>query len=139
MLPQGGATPYWMAVFIFQDRQYLEDYGFINICHRARCDDVCLIGGFCCGLDDDIRFVLPQTDPQWTLLENIVFVLQVEGILLTVDKADFTCDIRLQPHPADVSQLDPVPNPLSPRSTELLMESPSPKQPTSHYEDVRQS
>ncbi|KAF4099569.1 hypothetical protein G5714_019695 [Onychostoma macrolepis] len=52
------------TVFIFQDGHNLEDYvkEFLSTCHWPSCDDICLMEGFRCGLDDKIRFVLPMGD-----------------------------------------------------------------------------
>ncbi|KAL0157867.1 hypothetical protein M9458_045943, partial [Cirrhinus mrigala] len=82
------------------------------------CDDVCLMEGFWCGLDDDIRFVVPREDPHWTLKDYISFVLWVEGSTLTADEVDAVCDINVQPHHADVSQHNPVPSQPPPRLAE---------------------
>lgn len=43
---------------------------FLKTCHHASYDDVCLVDGFRCGLDD-IHFVMPQGDPGWTLKDYI--------------------------------------------------------------------
>ncbi len=105
------------TVFIFQDGRdsdYVEE--LLNTCHRASCDDVCLMEGFRCGLDGEIRFVLPIGDPHWTLKDYINFALWVRGSTLTVDEADVDNNICVQPHLADVSQPDPESSPPSPRA-----------------------
>ncbi|KAL1276437.1 hypothetical protein QQF64_036060 [Cirrhinus molitorella] len=65
---------------------YMEE--FLNICHQATCDDVCLTEGFQCGLDDDLRFVMPLGDPCWTLQSYINFALWTGGSPFTVGKVD---------------------------------------------------
>ncbi len=61
------------TVFIFQNGCNLEDYveEFLDTCHHASCDDICLMEGFWCGLDDDIR--IPRGDPYWILKDYIRF------------------------------------------------------------------
>ncbi|KAL0150393.1 hypothetical protein M9458_054210, partial [Cirrhinus mrigala] len=87
--------------------EYVEE--FLNACHLASCDDVCLMEGFWCGLDDDIRFVMPREDPLWTLKDYINFTLWVGGSTLTVDEADAVGDINIQPHLADPEPSQPSP------------------------------
>ncbi|KAL0176455.1 hypothetical protein M9458_028785, partial [Cirrhinus mrigala] len=108
------------TVFIFQNGRQLEDYveEFINTCHHASCDDICLKGGFWCGLDDNIRFVLPRGDVHWTLNDYINFTLWVNGSTLTADEADVDYNINVQPHLADVLQPEPEPSQPSPRFAE---------------------
>ncbi|KAL0187271.1 hypothetical protein M9458_018941, partial [Cirrhinus mrigala] len=55
---RGNAILRGKTIFIFQDGRDLEDYveEFISISHLASCDDVCLMEGFWCGLDVDLRF-----------------------------------------------------------------------------------
>ncbi len=64
-------------MFVFQHGSDLECYveEFLDICHRAACDDVCLMEGFRCGLDEDLRFVMPRGDPCWSLLSYINFAV----------------------------------------------------------------
>ncbi|KAL0149713.1 hypothetical protein M9458_054996 [Cirrhinus mrigala] len=54
---RGNTTLKVFTIFIFQNGRDLEDYmeEFVDTCHRASCDDVCLMEGFRCGLDDDLR------------------------------------------------------------------------------------
>ncbi len=51
--------------FVFQYGRDLERYveEFLNICHQATSDDVCLMEGFRCGLDDDLQFIMPVEIP----------------------------------------------------------------------------
>ncbi|KAL0168537.1 hypothetical protein M9458_036759, partial [Cirrhinus mrigala] len=62
------------TISIFQNGRDLEDYveEFVT-CHHASCDDICLMEGFRCGLDDDLHFVMPCGDPCWTLQSYINF------------------------------------------------------------------
>ncbi|KAI2662215.1 Unconventional myosin-XV [Labeo rohita] len=110
----GGKT-----IFIFQDGRDLEDYveEFISICHLASCDDVCLMEGFWCGLDDDLRFVMPKGEPCWTLTQYINILLSTWGSELCLDEAEEDYD-PIQPHLADVSQHDPEPSLSPPRHAE---------------------
>ncbi|KAL0182205.1 hypothetical protein M9458_021580, partial [Cirrhinus mrigala] len=75
------------TIFIFQNGRYLEDYveEFVGTCHRASCDDVCLMEGFRCGLDDDLRFVMPRGDPCWTLQSCTIFALWTNGSTRTAN------------------------------------------------------
>lgn len=43
-----------MTVFAFQSDRDLERYveDFVDICHQATCDDICLMEGFLCCLSD---------------------------------------------------------------------------------------
>lgn len=45
-------------MFLLQYGRDLEEYveEFLDICHLAICDNVCLMEGFRCGLDEDLRF-----------------------------------------------------------------------------------
>ncbi|KAL0157415.1 hypothetical protein M9458_048661, partial [Cirrhinus mrigala] len=78
------------TIFIFQNGRDLEDYveEFVGTCHCAICDDVCLMEGFRCGLDDDLRFALPDGDPCWTLQQYINLVLCACGSTYTVGEAE---------------------------------------------------
>ncbi|KAL0176613.1 hypothetical protein M9458_028943, partial [Cirrhinus mrigala] len=109
-----------LMTFIFQNGWSLEEYveEFLGACHLASCNDICLMERFWCGLDDDIRFVMPREDPLWTLKDYINFALWVEGSTLTADEEDAVGDINVQPHLADVSQHDPEPSQPSPRFAE---------------------
>ncbi|KAL0199245.1 hypothetical protein M9458_007785, partial [Cirrhinus mrigala] len=114
----GGKT-----IFIFQDGRDLEDYveEFISICHLASCDDVCLMEGFWCGLDDDLRFVMPKGEPYWTLTQYINILLSAWGSELCLDEAEEDYD-PIQSHLADVSQHDPEPSQSPPRPAEYQPE-----------------
>ncbi|KAL0165109.1 hypothetical protein M9458_040862, partial [Cirrhinus mrigala] len=107
------------TIFIFQNGRDLEDYveEFVNTCHRASCDNVCLMKGFRCGLDDDLRFVMPRGDPCWTLQSYINFALWTNGSMFTLDEAEEDTKL-VQPHFADVSQHDPEPSQPPPRLAE---------------------
>ncbi|KAL0190782.1 hypothetical protein M9458_013480, partial [Cirrhinus mrigala] len=63
------------TIFVFQHGRDLDLYveEFLNTWHQATCDDVCLMEGFCCRLDDDLRFVMPCGDPCSTLQSYINF------------------------------------------------------------------
>ncbi|KAI2652700.1 Armadillo repeat-containing X-linked protein 2 [Labeo rohita] len=110
----GGKT-----IFIFQDGRDLEDYveEFISICHLASCDDVCLMEGFWCGLDDDLRFVMPKGEPCWTLTQYINILLSAWGSELCLDEVEEDYD-PIHPHLANVSQHDPEPSQSPPRHAE---------------------
>ncbi|XP_050959910.1 uncharacterized protein LOC127161286 [Labeo rohita] len=114
----GGRT-----IYIFQDGRDLEDYveEFISICHLANCDDVCLMEGFWCGLDDDLRFVMPQGEPCWTLTQYINILLSAWGSELCLDEAEEDYD-PIQSHHTDVSQHDPEPSQSPPRPAEYQPE-----------------
>ncbi|KAL0162265.1 hypothetical protein M9458_041661, partial [Cirrhinus mrigala] len=107
------------TILIFQNGRDLEDYmeEFVGTCHRASCADVCLMEGFRCGLDDDLRFVMPRGDPCWTLLSYINFALWMNGSTFTVGKAEEDSKL-VQPHLADVSQHDPETSQPPPRLAE---------------------
>lgn len=47
---------------ILQGGHSLEDYleEFINISHCVTCDDLTLMDGFWCGLNEDVRFLMPK-------------------------------------------------------------------------------
>ncbi|KAL0160503.1 hypothetical protein M9458_044228, partial [Cirrhinus mrigala] len=106
-------------IFIFQNGRDLEDYveEFVGICHHAKCDDVCLMEGFRCGLDDDLRFVMPRGDPCWTLQSYINFALWTNGSTFTVGEAEEDRNL-VQPHLADVLQHDAEPSQPPPRLAE---------------------
>ncbi|KAI2647746.1 hypothetical protein H4Q32_023971 [Labeo rohita] len=108
-----------ITIFIFQNGRDLEDYveEFVDTCHSASCDDVCLMEGFRCGLDDDLRFVMPHRDPCWTLQNYINLALWMSGSTFTLGEAEEDRDL-VQPHLADVSQQDPEPSPPPPRLAE---------------------
>ncbi|KAL0202454.1 hypothetical protein M9458_000472, partial [Cirrhinus mrigala] len=101
------------TVFIFQNGRDLEDY--VEECHRAICDDVCLMEGFRCGLDDDLRFALPDGDACWTLQQYINLILCACGSTYTVGEAEEDNNL-VQPHLADVSQQDPEPSQTTPHT-----------------------
>ncbi|KAL0155593.1 hypothetical protein M9458_049856, partial [Cirrhinus mrigala] len=105
-----------VTIFIFQNSRDLEDYvgKFIGTCHRAIWDDVCLLEGFRRGLDDDLRFALPDGDPCWTLPQYINLVLCAWGSTYTVGEAEVE-NILVQPHLADVLQQDPEPSQTTPQ------------------------
>ncbi len=44
---------------------------FLDTCHHASCDDICLMEGFWRGLNGDIRFIMPREDPHWSLKDYI--------------------------------------------------------------------
>ncbi|KAL0187276.1 hypothetical protein M9458_018946, partial [Cirrhinus mrigala] len=108
-----------ITIFIFQNGRDLEDYveEFVSTCHRASCDDVCLMEGLRCGLDDDLCFVMPHGDPCWTLQSYINFALWTNGSTFTLGEAEEDSAL-VQPHLADVSQHDPEPSPPPPRLAE---------------------
>ncbi|KAL0194554.1 hypothetical protein M9458_008126, partial [Cirrhinus mrigala] len=108
-----------VTILIFQDGRDLEDYveEFVGTCHHALCDDVCLMEGFRCGLDDDLHFALPDGDPCWTLEQYINLVLCACGSTYTVGEAEEEND-PVQPHLADVSQPDPEPSQTTPQLAE---------------------
>ncbi|KAL0151939.1 hypothetical protein M9458_052746, partial [Cirrhinus mrigala] len=107
------------TIFIFQNGRDLEDYveESVGPCHHASCDDVCLMKGFRCGLDDDLRFVMPRGDPCWTLLSYINFALWTNGSTFTVGEAEEDRKL-IQPHLADVSHHDPEPSQPLPQLAE---------------------
>ncbi|KAL0180485.1 hypothetical protein M9458_022891, partial [Cirrhinus mrigala] len=107
------------TIFIFQNGRDLEDYveEFVGTCHRASCNDVCLMEGCRCGLDDDLHFVMPCGNPSWTLLSYISFALWTNGSTFTVSEAEEDSAL-IQPHLADVLQHDPEPSPPPPRLVE---------------------
>ncbi|KAL0162811.1 hypothetical protein M9458_042207, partial [Cirrhinus mrigala] len=78
------------TVFVFQKGRDLELYveEFLDICHLAICDDICLMEGFLCGLDKDLRFVMPRGDCCWTLEAYINFAVWTNGSVFTVGKAE---------------------------------------------------
>lgn len=51
-------------IFVFHSGHSLEDYveEFMNICHQATCDDLIIMEGFWCGLDEDLHFLMPRVD-----------------------------------------------------------------------------
>ncbi|KAI2660973.1 hypothetical protein H4Q32_027566 [Labeo rohita] len=110
-------------IFIFLE-DYVED--IIGTCHRASCEDVCLMEEFRCGLDDDCRFILPCGDPCWTLQSYVNFALWTNGSSFTVGEADEDSNL-VQPHLANVLQHDPEPNQPPPRLAEPEPE-PEPKE-----------
>lgn len=65
------------TVFMFQYGRDLEAYveEFLDICHNATCDNVCLMEGFRFGLDVDLCFTMPCSVPCWTLGGYINFAL----------------------------------------------------------------
>lgn len=90
---------------------------FLDICRQATCDDVCLMEGFKCGLDEDLRFVMPRGDLCWILGSYITFVLWTNGSAFTVGKAEDDNSL-VQPHLIDVVQTDPEHSPPTPLTTE---------------------
>ncbi|XP_073677634.1 collagen alpha-1(XII) chain-like [Garra rufa] len=120
---RGNAILEGYTTFIFQDGRDLEDYveEFISICHLASCDDVCLMEGFWCGLDEDLRFVMPEGEPGWTLTQYINILLSAWGSELCLDEAEEDYN-TVQSHHADVSQRDPEPSQLPPRPAEYQPE-----------------
>ncbi|ROL43770.1 hypothetical protein DPX16_4604 [Anabarilius grahami] len=114
------------AVFVFQSGRDLELYveEFLTICHHATCDNVCLMEGFWCVLDEDLHFVMPRGDPCWTLVSYINFALWTSGSEFTVSEAKDSRSL-VQPHPTDVSQADPEHSPPAP----ITMETTTPEPP----------
>ncbi len=60
----------------------------MDYCQLTTCDDLALMEGFLCGLEDDIRFIMPRADPCWSLKNYINFALWIAGSAFTVDKAE---------------------------------------------------
>ncbi|KAL0181346.1 hypothetical protein M9458_023752, partial [Cirrhinus mrigala] len=60
---------------------------FVDNYHLATCDDLTLMEGFWCGLEEDIRFIMPRADPCWSLKSYINFALWIAGSAFTVDEA----------------------------------------------------
>ncbi|KAL0166713.1 hypothetical protein M9458_038557 [Cirrhinus mrigala] len=108
-----------ITIFIFQNGRDLEDYveEFVSTCHRASCNEVCLMEGFRCGLDNDLRFIMPRGDPCWTRQSYINFAFWTNGSMFTLGEAEEDSAL-VQPHLADVSQRDPEPSPPLPRLAE---------------------
>lgn len=79
-----------LKVTSFSEQQGIEEYveEFLSTCHRAIWDDVCLMERFQCGLDKDLRFILPCSNPYWTLETYIAFALYIDGSPFTVGKAE---------------------------------------------------
>lgn len=69
--------------------------------------------GFRCGLDEDIRFVIPQGDPCWTLEKYINFTLWVNGPAFTMGEVEDNISL-IQPHLTDVLLPSPKPSPSPP-------------------------
>ncbi len=113
------------TVFVFQHGSDLECYveEFLDICHRAACDDVCLMEGFRCGLDEDLRFVMPRGDPCWSLLSYINFALWTNGSTFTVGEVEDDSSL-VQPHRTDVAQPDPEHRPPTSLTKETTMPEP---------------
>ncbi|KAL1254475.1 hypothetical protein QQF64_016704 [Cirrhinus molitorella] len=114
------------TMFFFQRGRDLELYveEFLNICHQATCDDICLMEGFRCGLDDDLLFVMLRGDPCRTLQSYINFALWIHGSLFTMAEVDDERSL-VQPHQTDVAQTDPEHSPL----TSVIMETTMPEPP----------
>ncbi|KAL0189545.1 hypothetical protein M9458_016644, partial [Cirrhinus mrigala] len=100
------------TVFVFQNGRDLELYmeEFLDICHLAICNEVCLMEGFLCGLDEDLRFVMLRGDRCWTLEAYINFALWTNGSAFTVGKAEEDSSL-VQPCHTDTAQLDPEHSP----------------------------
>lgn len=64
--------------------EYVDE--FLSICHRATCSDI--MEGFRVGLDDKSWMVMPRGNFNWTLDENIIFALWVEGSSFSVDEVE---------------------------------------------------
>ncbi|KAL0164061.1 hypothetical protein M9458_039814, partial [Cirrhinus mrigala] len=100
--------------------------------------------GFRCGLDDDLRFIMPRGDPCWTPQSYISFTLWTNGSTFTVGEAEEDSNL-VQPHLADVSQHDsepsqppprlaePEPEPTTDGEPEPKATEPSPKGATAHW------
>ncbi|XP_058637522.1 uncharacterized protein LOC131543775 [Onychostoma macrolepis] len=50
---------------------------FVDYSQLATCDDLTLMEGFWCRLDDDIHLVMPRADPCWSLKNYIDFALWI--------------------------------------------------------------
>lgn len=61
---------------------------FFDYCHLTTCDDLTLMEGFWCGLEDEILFIMPRADPCWLLRNYINFVLWITRSAFTVDEAE---------------------------------------------------
>ncbi|ROI62521.1 hypothetical protein DPX16_5194 [Anabarilius grahami] len=101
---------------------YMEE--FLNICHFATCDDICLMEGFQYDLDEDHSFVMTYRDPCWTLESYINFALWMNGSVLTLDEAEDDSSL-IQPHLTDVAQQDPEHSPPIPLATEMTILEPT--------------
>ncbi|KAL1259022.1 hypothetical protein QQF64_009599 [Cirrhinus molitorella] len=108
------------TMFLFQRGRDLELYveEFLNICHQATCDDICLMEGFRCGQDDDLRFVMPLLDP--TELHQLCTM----DLRIPVGEVDDDRSL-VQPHQTDVAQTDPEHSP----PTSVIMETTMPEPP----------
>ncbi|ROJ29139.1 hypothetical protein DPX16_13583 [Anabarilius grahami] len=92
---------------------YLMEY--LNICHQVTCDDVTLMEGFWCGLDKDIRFLMPKGETCWSLEDYINFALWMDGSSFTIGKAGEKNIAIVQPYPTSiVTSLNPEPSQPSP-------------------------
>ncbi|KAL1256547.1 hypothetical protein QQF64_012092 [Cirrhinus molitorella] len=79
--------------------------------------------GFRCGLDDDLRFIMPYGDPCLTLQSYINFALWTDGSPFTVGEVDDDHSL-IQPHQTDVVQTDPEDIPPTPVNMETTMPEP---------------
>lgn len=57
---------------------------FVSICHYVICNNLTLIEGFRCGLDDEIQVVMSQGDSCWSLVDYLNVALWIDGSSFTV-------------------------------------------------------
>ncbi len=60
----------------------------MDFCQLVTCDDLTLMEGFWCGLEDDIRSVMSKADPCWSLKGYINFALWIARSAFTADEAE---------------------------------------------------
>ncbi|XDV16280.1 hypothetical protein PO909_016069 [Leuciscus waleckii] len=66
--------------------EYVEE--FCELCHGVDLDDAVLKDGFRYGLEDMLKYLMPDNTPQWTLCQYIEFALRISGSSFSVGPVD---------------------------------------------------
>lgn len=99
---------------------------FVTISHQVAFDDVTLMDGFWCGLDEDIHFLMPRGSSCWSFAEYVNFALWVDGFSFEVGEAEEEDNsTSVQPDPTSTAT-SPIPVPSQPSHTHTRKYSQSP-------------
>ncbi len=69
----------------------------MDFCQLVTCDDLTLMEGFQCGLEDDVRSVMPKANPCWSLKSYINFALWIARSAFTAEPSPQSSHVAATP------------------------------------------